>query len=259
MRRLAIPILVLSVVVAACPNSEDVGGTSPAGDPVEGQPTAEEEGPDGDLDGDGLTNAEEAEAGTDELDADTDGDGYLDGDEVEHGSDPNDQFSHPDNTPSGIGGEMDGEVVAGATFTFEIQADGTIVIDGDFINGAIESPVDVGGIVVPSFTSAGGSVTAGPSIDGVEEVTITVPDGDEFAGEAGDEGLTFFFSSPTDGPGEMTVVADGSTTTVPIVFVDFDALLDMFHGVQDGSDFRDGHLLVVECEGETLDTCTPAG
>ena len=41
-----------------------------------------------DLDGDGLTNAEEAELGTNPKKADTDGDGYNDGEEVEAGFDP---------------------------------------------------------------------------------------------------------------------------------------------------------------------------
>ncbi|MFT5583305.1 MAG: hypothetical protein ACI9VR_000883, partial [Cognaticolwellia sp.] len=35
-----------------------------------------------DSDGDGLTDAEEAEWGTDPTDADTDADGYLDGEEI---------------------------------------------------------------------------------------------------------------------------------------------------------------------------------
>jgi Concanavalin A-like lectin/glucanases superfamily/Bacterial TSP3 repeat len=41
-----------------------------------------------DLDGDGLTNADEAELGTDPLIADTDGDSILDGDEFVEGTDP---------------------------------------------------------------------------------------------------------------------------------------------------------------------------
>lgn len=44
-----------------------------------------------DPDGDGLTNGEEAEAGTDPLLSDTDGDGLDDGAEVGQGSDPNDR------------------------------------------------------------------------------------------------------------------------------------------------------------------------
>lgn len=49
--------------------------------------------PDADADGDGLTDAEEAELGTDPARPDTDGDGYRDGDEVAEGSDPRDPAS----------------------------------------------------------------------------------------------------------------------------------------------------------------------
>ncbi|PJE76708.1 hypothetical protein COV05_02995 [Candidatus Uhrbacteria bacterium CG10_big_fil_rev_8_21_14_0_10_48_16] len=44
---------------------------------------------DEDSDGDGLTDLEESEYGTDPLNPDTDGDGYSDGDEVASGYDPN--------------------------------------------------------------------------------------------------------------------------------------------------------------------------
>ena len=47
----------------------------------------------GDDDGDGLTNAEEAELGTDPSLSDTDGDGYSDGEEVHAGTDPLDSDS----------------------------------------------------------------------------------------------------------------------------------------------------------------------
>ena len=50
---------------------------------------------DGDLDGDGLTNADEAAAGTSFLSADSDGDGVSDGDEIAGGSDPTDPVSVP--------------------------------------------------------------------------------------------------------------------------------------------------------------------
>ena len=49
----------------------------------------------GDLDGDGLTNADEAAAGTNFLAADSDGDGISDGDEIAGGSDPTDPVSVP--------------------------------------------------------------------------------------------------------------------------------------------------------------------
>lgn len=50
-------------------------------------------GDDTDSDGDGLTDAAEADLGTDPLAADTDGDGYVDGDELAQGTDPTDPAS----------------------------------------------------------------------------------------------------------------------------------------------------------------------
>lgn len=62
-------------------------------------------GPDSDRDGDGLTQLEEEQLGTDPREADTDGDGLDDGAEVELGSDPLD----PDTDGDGLsdGDEMD--------------------------------------------------------------------------------------------------------------------------------------------------------
>lgn len=53
-------------------------------------------GPGGDIDGDGLSNDEEAELGTDPAHADTDGDGVNDGSEAAAGSDPLDNRSFAD-------------------------------------------------------------------------------------------------------------------------------------------------------------------
>jgi hypothetical protein len=52
-------------------------------------------GPDGDADLDGLTNAEESQAGTSPFAEDTDGDGWADEVEVHDGSDPRDPASQP--------------------------------------------------------------------------------------------------------------------------------------------------------------------
>src|SRR5262245_25819064 len=56
------------------------------------------QGPNGDPDGDGLTNLQELAAGTNPNLADSDGDGYSDGVEVQAGSDPLD----PDSTLPGL-------------------------------------------------------------------------------------------------------------------------------------------------------------
>ena len=48
-----------------------------------------------DADGDGLTDEEEAEWGTDPENPDSDGDGYDDGDEVEGNTDPLEAADHP--------------------------------------------------------------------------------------------------------------------------------------------------------------------
>lgn len=52
-------------------------------------------GPDGDADGDGLTNEQEGAAGTSPFHEDTDGDGWVDEVEVNDGSDPRDPASRP--------------------------------------------------------------------------------------------------------------------------------------------------------------------
>jgi hypothetical protein len=55
-------------------------------------------GADGDADNDGLSNAEEGEAGTSPFVADTDGDGWADEVEISDQKDPRDPASHPSQT-----------------------------------------------------------------------------------------------------------------------------------------------------------------
>ena len=72
-----------------CPNDpnpgQEDGDGDGLGDACDPDP---DDGPDGDPDDDGLTNAEEAELGTDPDNPDTDGDNIDDGTEVENGTDP---------------------------------------------------------------------------------------------------------------------------------------------------------------------------
>lgn len=72
-----------------------------------------------DTDGDGLTNAEEADLGTDPLDADSDGGGMNDGDEVANGTDPL-NASDDSAGPPGVCGEPEfSQNTERATFLWE--------------------------------------------------------------------------------------------------------------------------------------------
>ncbi len=79
--------------LAAC--GDPAAGGDPAEDPASDGGAAETSSPDPttDSDGDGLTDVEELELGTDSLVTDSDGDGYLDYDEVIEGTDPLDADS----------------------------------------------------------------------------------------------------------------------------------------------------------------------
>jgi len=80
--------VLLAAILVGCsgPGSEDPHGV-PADDDDAGTVL--------DLDGDGLTGAEEADLGTDPLAPDTDSDLYDDGVEVASGTDPTEFFQHP--------------------------------------------------------------------------------------------------------------------------------------------------------------------
>lgn len=64
--------------------------------------------PNEDSDDDGLSNAEEADYGTDPDDPDSDGDGYADGAEVDAGTNPAFAYSHPYTADYQVGWCADG-------------------------------------------------------------------------------------------------------------------------------------------------------
>ena len=84
--------------------------------------------PGGDADGDGLTNGEEKDLGTDPKVADTDGDGLDDGEEVDLGLDPAAADSDGD-------GLDDSEELDLGTEPLEADTDGDGVSDGDEVAG----------------------------------------------------------------------------------------------------------------------------
>jgi thiol-disulfide isomerase/thioredoxin len=96
-RRAALGLLGSLALIAAALGCGDDGAADGAGGEGTGDTTATGTGgsadPDADPDADFLTDAQEAEAGTDPTNPDTDGDTYLDGDEVLEGSDPLDPGS----------------------------------------------------------------------------------------------------------------------------------------------------------------------
>jgi hypothetical protein len=138
-------------------------------------------GPTGDADGDGLTNAREAELGTDPQDADTDSDGVGDGAEVDAGTDPLDHGSFAD-------------------------------ADGDLVPDAIESADGTDPNDADSFADSDGGGTA----DHIE--TVTYPNNGIPASDVADPGddprdldsdglpdrLELFISSDPDGAGSPT-------------------------------------------------------
>jgi hypothetical protein len=79
-----------------------------------------------DSDGDGLTDSEEADLGTDPNNPDTDGDGINDGDEVAGGTDPNNSDSDSD-------GLSDGDELSMGTDPLDSDSDDDGLNDGDEI------------------------------------------------------------------------------------------------------------------------------
>ena len=91
-----------------------------------------------DQDGDGLTNSDEATAGTDPVNPDTDGDGLNDGDEITNTTNPLDPCDPPNATPAcnidtDGDGILDGSEAQYGTDPNNPDTDGDGINDGDEI------------------------------------------------------------------------------------------------------------------------------
>jgi len=98
LRLLLALLLSLTMLIAACTprggRGRGGGGggddDDAVGDDDDDDDVGDDDDASGDSDGDGLSDSQEDDLGTDPNDADSDGDGYEDGDEVAEGSDPTD-------------------------------------------------------------------------------------------------------------------------------------------------------------------------
>ena len=81
-----------------------------------------------DTDGDGLTDVQEAELGTDPSKADTDGDGLTDQEEIENGTKPD----NPDTDGDGL---SDGDEKLHGADPHVVDTDGDLLTDGEEVNG----------------------------------------------------------------------------------------------------------------------------
>ena len=118
-RRLTLAGVSSAAAVAYAQSLDSKAAAAPMGRNAHGFISTFQDYPVGDVDGDGLSDDEEDDLGTDPEDADTDNDGVDDGQEVDCGSDPNDQNSvcsettaPPSQLPNtGVGGESHRELL----------------------------------------------------------------------------------------------------------------------------------------------------
>ena len=96
-----------------------------------------------DSDGDGLTDLEEADLGTDPLDPDTDDDGLSDGEESALGTDPLDSDTDDD-------GLSDGEEVAAGTDPLDPDSDDDGIVDGSDTEVVADIVTDMPDSLFPS-------------------------------------------------------------------------------------------------------------
>lgn len=158
-----------------------------------------------DCDGDGLTNDEEAVEGTDPADPDTDNDGILDGTEVTNGSDPLNPCSPSAFTP---------EVFCDLDDTFTTQEETPVsgsVAETWFAGTGWVYTVPGGAPNGTIVMSANGTFTytPGPNFQGTEEIFYQVCEGDVCDTHL----LTIFVTNTPDAPfagfDSYTVVVNG--------------------------------------------------
>jgi hypothetical protein len=118
---------------------------------------ANNDGPLADADGDGLTNKQEADLGTDPNDADSDNDGLTDSEEITNGTNPKDPDSDGDSLPDGWevnngtdpndadsdnDGLNDGQEVLGGTNPNNSDTDGDGMPDGWEVSNGLDPKVN---------------------------------------------------------------------------------------------------------------------
>ena len=182
-----------------------------------------------DTDGDGLTDTEEQQIGTDPLDPDSDDDGIDDGTEVAQGTDP----LQPDTDSDGV---TDGQEAILGTDPLNPDSDGDGLLDGEEIDLST-SPLnpDTDGDGISDLDEVlGGSDPLNPDSDG-----DGVPDGDDTV-----------IVSDTD----PTVDIDGLDSGVDnTVFEDGSTLADVVNEAVSDCDHASGNQgQFVSCIGETL-------
>jgi hypothetical protein len=197
-----------------------------------------------DPDGDGLTNADEASAGTDPNDADSDDDGLSDGDEVEAGAD-----ADGDGVANGLDPDSDNDGLFDGTESGQgCGAAGTDVAQGHCIADAdpttTTSPVDAdtddGGVKDGSEDSnRDGQVDAGETDptagNGADDASVMDSDGDGLS----DDLETELGSDPDAADSDKDGLPDGDEPN-PADDTDGDDIINILDPDSDGDGLFDG-------------------
>ncbi len=154
-----------------------------------------------DTDGDGLTDAQEADLGTDPNNPDTDGDGLTDGDEVNvYGTDP----LNPDTDGDGL---TDGdEVNVHGTDPLNPDTDGDGLTDGEEINEYRTNPLEAD--------------TDGDGLNDYDEVHVhnTDPNNPDTDGDGFTDGQEIEMGTDPNDPSDPAYLREGDLGTVNFAF-----------------------------------------